>query len=130
MNRKIVLTASLMLMLSIVLGAFAAHGLKNHLSVERLQTFEVGVRYQWYSSLSLLVLGLCSDKVPFTMKWVYALILTGTLFFSGSIYLISLSELLSMNARILGPVTPLGGALMISGWIVFAVKLFRMKSEA
>ena len=128
MNRKIVLTASLILVLSIVLGAFAAHGLKNLISVERLQTFEVGVRYQWYSSLSLLVLGFCEDRIAFSMKWVYRLILTGTLFFSGSIYLISISELLSVNIRIIGPVTPVGGALMIAGWVVFLVKLYRTKS--
>lgn len=117
-----------MLVLSIVLGAFAAHGLKNLITVERLQTFEVGVRYQWYSSLSLLVLGFCEDRIVFSMKWVYRLILTGTLLFSGSIYLISISELLSVNIRILGPVTPVGGALMIAGWVVFSVKLYKTKS--
>ncbi len=117
-----------MLVLSIVLGAFGAHGLRNLISIDRLQTFEVGVRYQWYGSLSLLVLALCSERIPFSLQWFNRLTISGIILFSGSIYLISLSELLPINPRILGPITPIGGAMMILGWIIFIIGMLRVKS--
>lgn len=125
MNKKIVFTAAILLALAIVLGAFGAHGLKNIVSPEKADSFETGVKYQFYSAFSLLILGLNADKFSFSLKPVYILFLIGTLFFSFSIYLLSLQEYWGTNFSFLGPVTPLGGVLMIFAWMVFAWKLIR-----
>jgi elongation factor Tu len=63
MNKKIVLTAAVLLMLAIILGAFGAHGLKDKVSPERIATFEVGVRYQFYIGLAMLILGFNEEKL-------------------------------------------------------------------
>jgi uncharacterized membrane protein YgdD (TMEM256/DUF423 family) len=117
MSQKIVLTALILGALSIVLGAFGAHGLKKFLTIEQLNSFEIGVRYQMYHALFLLFVaqtGYITDK----QKWVVFLItLLGILLFSGSIYLLATSTITSIKAKFLGPITPLGGLLLISSWI-------------
>lgn len=127
MNRNIVIVASCLLILAIVLGAFGAHGLKELVSAERLQTFEVGVKYQFYQGLGLLVLGLNADKIRFSLKAVWMLMIIGTLMFSVSIYFLAIQEVIGMNLRFLGPVTPIGGLLMIMGWSMFLWKIIRQK---
>lgn len=127
MNRNIVIAASCLLILAIVLGAFGAHGLKELVSAERLQTFEVGVKYQFYQGLGLLVLGLNADKIRFSLKAVWMLMIIGTLMFSVSIYFLAIQEVIGMNLRFLGPVTPIGGLLMIMGWSMFLWKIIRQK---
>lgn len=117
MLQKIVLTALILGALSIVLGAFGAHGLKKFLTLEQLNSFEIGVRYQMYHALFLLFVaqtGYITDK----QKWiVFLLTLFGILLFSGSIYLLATSTITSIKAKFLGPITPLGGLLLISSWI-------------
>lgn len=125
MNKKIVLTGAVLLALAIILGAFGAHGLKTIVSAEKVESFETGVRYQFYSAFSLLILGLHAGKFSFSLNPVYILLLTGTFFFSFSIYLLSLQEYWNTSLSFLGPVTPIGGVLMIAAWLVFAVKLMR-----
>ena len=110
--------------LAVILGAFAAHGLKAHLSPEQLQTFETGVRYHMYHSLALLALGAIASRGgggSWTTRacWMFA---AGILLFSGSLYLLSTRELLGIaHWRWLGPVTPLGGLCFIAGWATLAL---------
>ncbi len=125
MNKKIVLTGAFLLALAIILGAFGAHGLKTIVSAEKVESFETGVRYQFYSAFSLLILGLNAGKFSFSLNPVYILLLTGTFFFSFSIYFLSLQEYWNTSLSFLGPVTPIGGVLMIAAWLVFAVKLMQ-----
>lgn len=125
MNKKIVLAGAVLLALAIILGAFGAHGLKTIVSAEKVESFETGVRYQFYSAFSLLILGLNAGKFHFSLNPVYILLLTGTFFFSFSIYLLSLQEYWNTSLSFLGPVTPIGGLLMIIAWLVFAVQLMR-----
>jgi uncharacterized membrane protein YgdD (TMEM256/DUF423 family) len=127
MNRNIVIAASCLLILAVVLGAFGAHGLKELVSSERLQTFEVGVKYQFYQGLGLLVLGLNADKIRFSLKAVWILLIIGTLMFSVSIYFLAIQEVIGVNLRFLGPVTPIGGLLMIMGWSMFLWNIIRQK---
>lgn len=124
MNRKIVLTGLILIVTAIVLGAFGAHALKALISPEKLSSFEVGVRYQIYHGLGLLILGLNADKFRFNLLWVYRFLVFGVLLFSCSIYLLSFSEVVSMNLKFLGPVTPIGGLLMITGWLIMIVRLY------
>jgi uncharacterized membrane protein YgdD (TMEM256/DUF423 family) len=125
MNKKIVLTAAVLLIVAIILGAFGAHGLKDSVSPERLVTFEVGVRYQFYIGLAMLILGLNEEKVGFSLKPTFLFLLIGILFFSVSIYFLAIQELLGASLKFLGPITPLGGLLMIIGLLVFVIKLMR-----
>ena len=125
MNKRIVLTAAVLLLLAIVLGAFGAHGLKDKVTPERIATFEVGVRYQFYIGLAILILGFNEEKLGFSLKPTFILLLIGVLFFSVSIYFLAIQEILGASLKFLGPITPLGGLLMIIGLFVFIVKLMR-----
>lgn len=125
MNKKIILTAAVLLLLAIVLGAFGAHGLKDKVTPERIATFEVGVRYQFYIGLAMLILGFNEEKLGFSLKPTFILLLIGVLFFSVSIYFLAIQEILGASLKFLGPITPLGGLLMIIGLFVFIVKLMR-----
>lgn len=125
MNKKIVLSGVILIVIAIILGAFGAHGLKEVVSAEKIASFEVGVRYEIYIGIILLILGFNTDKLRFSLKWVVNLVLLGAVMFCGSIYLLSLQELTTMKLSFLGPITPIGGSLMIAGLIVFMVKLLR-----
>ncbi|AZB00125.1 DUF423 domain-containing protein [Chryseobacterium joostei] len=103
-------------MLSVILGAFGAHALKKILSVERLESFETGVRYQMYAAFFLLIIGYILKFETSTEKWTSILMIAGTLLFSVSIYFLSLQDYLGANLKFLGPITPLGGLLMILSW--------------
>lgn len=103
-------------MLSVILGAFGAHALKKILSLERLESFETGVRYQMYAAFFLLIIGYILKFETSTEKWTSILMIVGTFLFSMSIYFLSLQDYLGANLKFLGPITPLGGLLMILSW--------------
>lgn len=103
-------------MLSVILGAFGAHALKKVLSVERLESFETGVRYQMYAAFFLLIVGYILKFETSSEKWISILMIAGTMLFSFSIYFLSLQDYLGANLKFLGPITPLGGLLMILSW--------------
>lgn len=103
-------------MLSVILGAFGAHALKKILSVERLESFETGVRYQMYAAFFLLIAGYILKFDTSSQKWISILMIVGTILFSFSIYGLSLQDYLGANLKFLGPITPLGGLFMILSW--------------
>lgn len=105
-------------MLSIILGAFGAHALKKILSVERLESFETGVRYQMYAAFFLLIAGYILKFDTSSQKWISILMIAGTMLFSFSIYGLSLQDYLGANLKFLGPITPLGGLFMILSWLM------------
>ncbi|MBR8537731.1 DUF423 domain-containing protein [Carboxylicivirga sediminis] len=111
--------------LSVTLGALGAHALKKVLTETQLQSFEVGVKYQMYHAIVLLVIGFFftfETRLQQMMGWSF---ISGTLLFSFSIYFLSLSSLIGANLKVLGPVTPLGGLLMILGWCLLLVQVVR-----
>jgi uncharacterized membrane protein YgdD (TMEM256/DUF423 family) len=116
MEKKILITALSFGFISIVLGAFGAHALKKVLTVDQLTSFEVGVRYMMYHALFLLFVGSASVLMPEQKNVVYNLTLFGTLFFSVSIFLLSTQTLSGINFKFLGPITPVGGVLLIAAW--------------
>ncbi|RKO72994.1 DUF423 domain-containing protein [Sphingobacterium puteale] len=122
MNHIVIITAALLGALAIILGAFGAHAFKKILSAEKLDSFEVGVRYQMYTAITLLVLGLNLSFDYQSERVAYYLITSGTLLFSGSIYFLSFAEYWKKNLKFLGPITPLGGLLMIMGWIAIIIR--------
>lgn len=118
MNKKILIAATVLGMLSIVLGAFGAHGLKALVADEGLASFETGVRYQMYHALFLLIVGL-NDKIRLkTKRLLFILILIGLLFFSGSIYALATNDLSSFDFKKIAFITPIGGVLLIFSWLV------------
>lgn len=126
MAKKIVLLASILILLGIVLGAMAAHGLKPILSSDLLESFEKGVRYQFYAGFSLLILGLAKEKISFSLRWFCVLLILGVLLFSGCIYGYCFHELIP-GLKPLVYLVPIGGTLMISAWIVFVLQLIRFQ---
>lgn len=103
-------------LLSVVLGAFGAHAFKKILSADRLESFETGVRYQMYGALFLLFVGWILKFETGTERWISLLMIFGTMLFSLSIYFLAFQDVWGANLKALGPITPLGGLLMILSW--------------
>ena len=116
MDRIFFVIGSAAAFLAVALGAFGAHALKNSLSPDVLVTFEVGVRYQMYHALALLAVGWACTRWPgkavTASGWLFV---AGTLLFSGSLYILSLSGI-----RWMGAITPLGGVAFLAGWLCLA----------
>jgi uncharacterized membrane protein YgdD (TMEM256/DUF423 family) len=127
LNKKVLITASLLGAITIGLGAFGAHGLKALVSPDAMSTFETGVRYQMYHVLALLILGLMGGISEATVKWVSRFFMGGMLLFSGSIYLLVLKDYLHLEANWLGPITPIGGLLFIAGWLRLGYGIYNLK---
>lgn len=114
-------------MLSIILGAFGAHAFKNLLTPDKLDSFEVGVRYQMYHAIVLLIIGLFLNLETSIEKWTAWSIIIGTFLFSVSIYLLAFAEYWKINLKFLGLVTPLGGLFMIAGWALLIISFVKTR---
>ena len=129
-SRKALFAGALSMALAVALGAFGAHALKDTLeSSGHLDTWHTAVRYQAWHALGLLALGLLTRGPSQAgqaggrlVGWAF---LVGSLFFSGSLYALSLEP----SATWLGPVTPLGGLLLILGWLGFAKLVTTLPEE-
>jgi uncharacterized membrane protein YgdD (TMEM256/DUF423 family) len=129
MQRKYIIFGIIFLFIGIILGAFGAHTLKTLLpnNPEKIISFDTGVKYQIYGAFSFLFLGLFAEKVKFSLKSVFNLLILGHLFFSCSIYLLTLQPILKVKLSFLGPITPIGGLLMVTAWILLLIKLIKAK---
>ena len=123
LDKNIAVTAAFLGALTIALGAFGAHGLKEIIDAPSVDGFNTGVRYQMYHSLVLLLIGLTPRISEPTKKWVFRLMIAGVILFSGSIYVLSIKEHLPFNASSIGFITPLGGILIILAWLRLAFGL-------
>jgi uncharacterized membrane protein YgdD (TMEM256/DUF423 family) len=101
--------------IGVVLGAFGAHALKGTLTPEQLANWDTAVRYQLVHALALIAFGLFGERTS-GRDYPGLLLLFGSFFFSGSLYALCLGFLTS----VMGPLTPLGGLMMIVGWLGFA----------
>lgn len=127
MNRQIVITASILGMLGVIAGAFAAHGLKQYLNGQQLEIWHTGVQYQFYHVFALLFLSTFTADHKL-IRASYYLFTFGIIFFSGSLYLLACRESLGWEwLAIMGPVTPIGGLLFIAGWATMLLAAFRKK---
>ena len=119
MNRRIILTASFFGAVAVILGAFGAHSLKNVLSADQLAIWTKGIEYQFYHTFALLFL---STFARFRTKLVdlsYVCFTAGMVLFSGSLYLLATRDITHIGfMNIIGPITPLGGLLLVSGWVL------------
>ncbi len=127
MDKKISITGAWIGMVAIILGAFGAHALKKVLTPEQLISFETGVRYQMYQAFFLFFLASQNDIQEKTKKTIFTLILSGTLFFSGSIYLLSTTGITGINFKPIGFITPIGGLLLILAWGVLGYSILKSR---
>lgn len=126
MNKTICLSGILFGMLSVIIGAFGAHGLEKVLNAEALQTFETGVKYQMYHALLLILVSVIPKISVKAKKTIFWLLLIGIIFFSFSIYFLATNDLTAFDFRTLGFVTPIGGSLLIAAWGgVFAYHVYK-----
>ncbi len=107
--------------LAVIFGAFGAHGLKKYLDDDQLKSFETGVKYQMYHALFLIMTGMIFPFVGYSQNLMGWFLILGVFFFSFSIYGLVLSAANGRKMSFLGPVTPLGGLLLVMGWILFTV---------
>jgi uncharacterized membrane protein YgdD (TMEM256/DUF423 family) len=109
--------------LAVALGAFAAHGLKQRVAPDLLIIFETGARYHMYHALALLAVGWVAAQAPSSLATAAAwCFLAGIVIFSGSLYALTLS-----GVRGLGAITPIGGTLLLVGWVLLAAAAARLR---
>ncbi len=121
MHKKLYLIYSFLGALTVIIGAFGAHGLKTHLDAYQLMIYEKAVFYQFIhliAGLFCLVFGSLYYKKGFLIPAI--LFLLGIFMFSGSLYLLSVSDLFHLPKMIIGPLTPVGGLFFIAGWVSVA----------
>jgi uncharacterized membrane protein YgdD (TMEM256/DUF423 family) len=117
MERVFVVIGALSAFIAVAAGAYGSHGLKGRLTPEMMGVFEVGVRYQMYHALALIGVSFASAQWPGSLVtasgWLF---LAGTILFSGSIYLLCLT-----GSKLYGPITPIGGGMLMIGWLCLAI---------
>lgn len=115
--------AALLIALATVLGAVGSHDLQHQLLATQLDTYEIAVRYQFFHAIGLLGIGIVmrsgTNRLMTASAW---LVCGGVLLFSGSLFALAFD-----GPQLLGFVTPVGGFLLISGWLAFAVGVWRLR---
>ena len=121
MNNFLLRSGAILFVLAIIFGAFGAHALKDVVSERAITSFEVGVRYQFYQALAFLIIGFSKEKLSFNLRPISL----GPSIFSTSIYLLALKEILPFSVSFCGPITPIGGFILIISWVFFILKLYK-----
>lgn len=126
MRKTFLRIGSLAAMTAVILGAFGAHSLGEHLEPDHLETFQTGVRYHFYHSFAILIVGMLLYNRKTNLLRISGWLFTvGILFFSGSLYLLAIRETMNLNLAWVGPITPIGGLLFISGWVCLFISTFQ-----
>ncbi len=118
MQRKIAVTACIMALIGVGLGAFGSHILGSKIGEDELKTFQTGIQYHFIHALAMFIAALAMGVWGESRRlaWAAWLFFAGILMFSGSLYLLSTTGL-----KIFGPITPLGGLAFMAGWILLAL---------
>lgn len=118
MNKRIILTAAFFGALAVIFGAFGAHSLKKIISAESLAIWQKGVEYQFYHTFALLYLSTFARYKHKLINYAFVLFAAGIVLFSGSLYILALKDAFQLSfANVIGPITPIGGACFIFGWV-------------
>lgn len=125
MNKKLLTIGSILGILGIILGAFAAHGLQKLIDTDAIKTFETGVRYQIYHAFLLLILGGTSFVQQKHKKIILYLVVLGVIFFSDSIYGLATNKLFSFDFKTIALITPIGGLFLIMAWVVMLIGILK-----
>lgn len=129
MQRNLLILGTTFGLIAVILGAFGAHGLKELLDANALDSYQTGVRYQFYHAFLALFVGIAGIFSSKTKKIVFWLLLIGVLLFSGSIYLLSTSSILGVSFKSIAFLTPFGGLLMIVAWLILLVNVLKMNTK-
>ncbi|MCU5746862.1 DUF423 domain-containing protein [Staphylococcus sp. SQ8-PEA] len=116
-----IILGALNTLIAVATGAFGAHGLEGKLSDKYMSVWEKATTYQMYHGLGLIAIGIISGTTNIHVNWAGWLMFFGIVFFSGSLYVLALTQI-----RILGAITPLGGILFILGWLLLVVATFKL----
>ena len=115
MCRALVAAGGVLGFLAVALGAFGAHALKEHISADRMATYQVGVQYHLAHSLAILLVALMADRLRVrAVGWLWV---AGIVIFSGSLYGLAITGI-----RVLGAITPIGGVCFLAGWAMLIVR--------
>lgn len=129
MNKRTLAWASGILLLAVALGAYGAHALElKGVSADHRAIWETAVKYQFYHGLALLWLSIADARLPARLVSLARLFfVAGTLLFCGSLYLLATRDILGLEGLtpVIGPITPLGGLLFLSGWAALLVAALR-----
>lgn len=122
MAKKWIGIGAILVMLSVMIGAFGAHMLEPIIGEDKLSVYETGVHYHMIHALGIILIGVIAKIFGETklLVWSARLLLIGVILFSGSLYALSISSL-----GPLGAITPLGGVCFIAGWICLAVSVLK-----
>lgn len=129
MHRGFLLTAAIFGILSVALGAFAAHALKSMVSEKAVATFETGVRYMFYHTFAIMAAGIIYSEIKSKLIiWAGRLFLAGIILFSFSLFALAVVQgAVLPGLKWIGAVTPFGGIMFIAGWICFFIAFFNKK---
>lgn len=128
MNKKIIITAAAFGFLAVIFGAFGAHSLEKLVNSNQLETWQTGVQYHFYHTFAILFLSTFSRARNKIINFSFYCFVLGILFFSGSLYLITLKDVLGFTSlSVLGPITPIGGVFFILGWLSLFLAALRDK---
>jgi uncharacterized membrane protein YgdD (TMEM256/DUF423 family) len=127
MHRWFLITASLIGALSVALGAFAAHTLRQIATADTVAIFETGVRYQFYHAFALLAVAILYEKYPGSLlQWAGNCFQAGIILFSGSLYILTaLKASEATSGSKIGILTPFGGLFFIAGWILMVIAFIK-----
>tara|TARA_B100001093_G_scaffold236944_1_gene227035 strand:- start:164 stop:532 length:369 start_codon:yes stop_codon:yes gene_type:complete len=117
-----IITGSVFAALAILFGAFGSHALKEKLTLEQLEIYDIATRYLMFHALGIFAIGILGYQVPSeVLIWPLLIMVFGILIFSGSLYLISLA-----GYKKLGIVTPIGGLALIISWLMVAYNIYKL----
>jgi uncharacterized membrane protein YgdD (TMEM256/DUF423 family) len=124
-SATILASSGVLLALATLLGAFAAHGLRGQLDPNELSVFLSADRYQFFHSLGLLGVGLSARSMDGALlRWAAALLFAGIVLFCGSLYLLAFGA-----PHAIGIVTPIGGLMLVAGWLLYAWAMWRTRAS-
>ena len=133
MNKNLLIIGSISGMLAVMIGAFGAHGLEGKVTESQLSAYETGVQYHFYHTFAIFIAAWLvahfQNKIFQKAGWFFV---AGLIGFSGSLYLLATRSILGIEnwAKVLGPMTPIGGTLFIIGWGMLAYGILKSTSVA
>ncbi len=128
MEKRYLMSGLIFAFFAVAIGAFGAHGLKSITSNQALlNSFETGVRYQFFHAIALLISPFILKQINHKSAFVFWSFISGILLFSGSIFVLVLAKInhLDTLAKIMGLITPIGGLLLLLGWVALFFKVVK-----
>jgi uncharacterized membrane protein YgdD (TMEM256/DUF423 family) len=131
MNKNFLSIASLLGALSVALGAFGAHKLREILTADFVAVFETGVRYQFYHVFALFLVAILNEKFQNKwMQWAGNCFIIGIVLFCGSLYALTVLRMTETSgAKYAGIITPFGGLFLIAGWLFLLAGITRAEHK-